>query len=128
MSFKFDATGIDELVAEFEQMATSDLQSTEREALREGADIVQRTQQSLWNRSNKNDEHIQDNITIGRAYDTEEGTGMSIGPKMSLRWRAKFVEYGTSYQAPQAPIEKSGQQSEGQAMNAMMNVFERLIR
>lgn len=127
-SFKFDATGIEELANEFEQMATSDLRATETEALKAGSEIVRQKQIANWNRSGADGEHIADNITIGRAYETKEGMGMSTGPKMSLRWRAKFVEYGTSYQPPQAPIDKSGQQSEGQVMNAMMNVFERLIR
>lgn len=125
---KFDATGVDELVAEFDKMASSELTQLEREAVREGAEIVQKNQQENWNRSNKNDEHIQDNITIGRAYDTAEGSSISVGPKMSLRWRAKFVEYGTSRQPPQAPVERSAQQSESAATRAMMNVLERVIK
>src|SRR5690625_1460094 len=104
MTLKFDATGVDELVAEFERMASDDLSGLEREAVREGAKVVQKNQQANWNRSGADGEHIQDNVTVGRAFDTKEGTGISVGPKMSLRWRAKFVEYGTSYQPPQAPI------------------------
>lgn len=125
---KLDATGIDELIAEFSQMASGDLTQIERDAVRAGAEVVKKQQESNWNRSGTDGEHIADNITIGRAFETDEGTGISTGPKMSLRWRAKFVEYGTSYQAPQAPIEKSGQQSEGAAMSAMMRVLERVVK
>lgn len=124
---KLDVAGIDELAAEFEQMASYKLDEIERDAVRAGAEIVKKNQEANWNRSEVEGEHIQDNITIGRAFDTEEGTGISTGPKMSLRWRAKFVEYGTSYQAPQAPIEKSRIQSENAATNAMMREFERVI-
>lgn len=122
-----DVAGIDELLAEFEKMTIDELKQLEKEAVQEGAKIVQKNQIDNWNRSNKNDEHIKDNITIGRAYDMAEGTGISVGPKMSLRWRAKFVEYGTSRQPPQAPVERSAQQSEVAATNAMMNVLERVI-
>lgn len=125
---KLDVSGVEELAAEFDRLGSTELQSAESEAVRKGAEIVKRRQEQLWNRSGADGEHIADNITIGRAFDTEEGTGISTGPKMSLRWRAKFVEYGTSYQAPQAPIEKSGTQSENEATNAMMKVFEGLIR
>ena len=125
---KLDVAGVDELEAYFERMASSELDAIERDAVRAGAEIVKKNQEANWNRSNiKDGEHIADNITIGRAFDTEEGTGISTGPKMSLRWRAKFVEYGTSYQAPQAPIERSRIQSESAATNAMMKEFERVI-
>lgn len=124
---KLDVSGVDELEAYFERMASSELEAIERDAVRAGAEIVKRNQEANWNRSGADGEHIQDNITIGRAFDTEEGTGISTGPKMSLRWRAKFVEYGTSYQAPQAPIDQSRIQSESTATNAMMKVLERVI-
>ncbi len=125
---KLDITGIEELASQFERMATDEITNLEREAVQEGAKIVQRTQQGLWNRSGKDGEHIADNVTIGRAYDGAEGTGINVGPKMSLRWRAKFVEYGTSYQAPQAPVERSGSQSESAATSAMMKVLEGVVR
>lgn len=125
---KLDVSGIDELAAEFERMASGEIDRLESEAVRKGAEIVKRNQEANWNRSGSDGEHIADNITIGRAFDTEEGTGVSVGPKMSLRWRAKFVEYGTSYQPPQSPVERSEQQSEGAATKAMMDVLERVIK
>lgn len=125
---KLDVTGIEEIAHEFELMASDEVTKLEGEAVREGAEIVKRNQQANWNRSSANGEHIQDNINIGRPYGVEEGTKISVAPKMSLRWRAKFVEYGTSYQAPQAPIEKSATQSDSAATRAMMNVLERVIR
>lgn len=124
---KLDVSGIEELALQFESMASGELTSLESDAVRAGAEVVQKKQVENWNRSGTNGEHIKDSITIGRAFDTEEGMGISIGPKMSLRWRALFVEYGTSRQAPQAPIERSLQQSESQAAQAMMKVLERVI-
>lgn len=126
-NFKMDFAGFDELAADFEQMASSKLDEIERNAVRAGAEVVKKNQEANWNRSGADGEHIQDNITIGRAFETEEGTGISTGPKMSLRWRAKFVEYGTSYQAPQAPVDRSRVQSEGAATSAMMKELERVI-
>lgn len=125
---KLDATGIEELMMEFEGMASGELDSLERDAVRAGAEVVQKNQQANWNRSGADGEHIADNIIIGRATDTTEGTGINVGPKMSLRWRGKFVEYGTSKQAPQAPVEKSGIQSEMAATSAMIKVLERVIK
>lgn len=124
---KLDVSGIDELAAEFESLASDKVAKYEREAVREGAKVVQQNQIKNWNRSGADGEHIQESITIGSAFDTEEGTGVSVGPKMSLRWRAKFVEYGTSRQPPQAPVERSGQQSEGAATAAMMKVLGRVV-
>lgn len=125
---KLDVSGFDELVAEFEQMASTEVEKYEREAVRKGAEIVKKNQKANWNRSGADGEHIADNITIGRAFDTEEGTGISTGPKMGLRWRAKFVEYGTSHQPPQAPVERSRIQSENAATQAMMDVLGRVVK
>jgi|SRR5690625_2992405 len=125
---KLDVSGVEELMAEFSKMASGDLTTLERDAVRAGAEIVRRNQQALWNRSDAEGEHIQDAITIGRAYENKDGMGVNVGPKMSLRWRGKFVEYGTSRQPPQAPVEKSRSQSEGAATSAMMKVLERVTR
>lgn len=125
---KLDVTGMQQLMTEFENMAGSELRKLEKDAVQAGAEVVQKNQSSNWNRSGKSGEHIADNIVIGRAFENAEGTGTNVGPKMSLRWRAKFVEYGTSYQPPQAPVEKSGQQSEAQATQAMMRILGRVIR
>lgn len=125
---KLDVSGFDELVAEFEKMGTSEIEKLEKEAVKAGAETVRNAQQANWNRSSADGEHIQDAIRIGRPFETEEGTGINIGPKMDLRWRAKFVEYGTSHQAPQSPVERSLQQTEGNASKAMMDVLERVIK
>lgn len=125
---KLDVSGFEELAAEFENMASDEISTLESDAVKAGAEIVRKNQIANWNRSGADGEHIKDGVTIGKAFDTEEGTGVSVGPKMSLRWRAKFVEYGTSRQPPQAPVERSSQQSEGAATKAMMNVLERVIR
>lgn len=127
MGFKMDFAGFEELATEFEGMATGELTKLEDEALKAGAEIVKRQQERNWNRSGETGEHIVDNVRIGRPTDSAEGRRVNIAPKMSLRWRAKFVEYGTSYQAPQAPVEKSLTQTESQVARAMMNVMERVI-
>lgn len=128
MSFKVDFAGFEELSAAFERMASDELTNAENKALRAGAEIVKSKQEENWNRSGVEGEHIKDNIRVGRPYPTEEGSQISVAPIMRLRWRAKFVEYGTSYQPPQAPVEKSGQQSESSATRAMMRVMESVIR
>lgn len=125
---KLDITGFEQLMNEFNQMATSEIAKYEKDAVKAGAEIVRQKQETLWNKSTDNEEHIKQNITIGRAFDMAEGTGIAVAPKMSLRWRAKFVEYGTSYQAPQAPVERSGQETEQQATQAMMRELEKVIR
>ncbi len=125
---KLDVTGMEELMAQFTRMASSETTKYEREAVKKGAEIVKKNQEANWNKSVENDEHIQDNIIIGRAFETEEGTGISVAPKMNLRWRAMFVEYGTSHQPPQAPVERSGQQSESQAIKAMFDELGKVIK
>lgn len=126
--FKMDFVGFDELVLEFEQMADEELKELEKEALQNSAEIVKKQQVANWNRSNLNDEHIEDNIKIGRVYDVATGSKIVIAPKHSLRWRGKFVEWGTSYQAPQAPVQKSLDQTENQVAKIMMDTMEKVIK
>lgn len=127
MSFKMDFAGFDELATELHSLATDELTDIENDSLKAGAEIVKRNQEANWNRSSAKGEHIQDNIRIGRTYETAEGRKIVVAPKMSLRWRAKFVEYGTSYQAPQYPVQNSLTQSEVQVYRAMMNIMETRI-
>lgn len=128
MSFKMDFVGFDELQADLEKMASDELKKVESDALKSSAEIVRRQQQANWNRSMKQGEHIQDNINIGRVYDVEEGSKITIAPKQLLRWRGKFVEWGTSYQAPQAPVQKSLDMTENQVAKIMMKELEKVIK
>lgn len=127
MGFKMDFAGFDELATELHGMATDELAKIEDESLRAGAEIVKRYQENNWNRSGADGEHIADNIRIGRTFETAQGSKVVIAPKMSLRWRAKFVEYGTSRQPPQYPVQNSLTQAEVEVTRAMMNVMERVI-
>lgn len=121
-----DITGMDELMSYFDSVG-DDAQKVEKDAVKAGGEVIKRYQERNWNRSNKNQEHIQDNIEVGRVTQVAEGTQTRVRPKSSLLWRAKFVEYGTSKMAAQAPIEKSGQQGESEAYEAMMKEFEGVI-
>lgn len=127
MSFKMDFAGFEELQTELHSLATDELTNIEDESLQAGAEIVKRNQEANWNRSQVDGEHIEDAIRIGRTYEVAEGRKVVVAPKVSLRWRAKFVEYGTSYQAPQYPVQNSLTQSEVQVYRAMFNVMERRI-
>ena len=125
-----DFAGFDELATELHAMATDELVKIENESLRAGAEIVKKHQEQNWNRSITKDnahEHIADNIRIGRTFEIAEGRKIVVAPKMDLRWRAKFVEYGTSYQAPQYPVQNSLTQAEVEVTRAMMNVMERVV-
>jgi HK97 gp10 family phage protein len=127
MGFKMDFAGFDELATELHGMATDELTKIEDESLQAGAEIVKSYQERNWNRSDTGGEHIADNIRIGRTFDGAEGRKVVVAPIMRLRWRAKFVEYGTSYQAPQYPVQNSLTQAEVQVTRAMMNVMERVV-
>ena len=125
---KLDVSGFEELATEFEKMASGELDRLEKDAVEAGAESIRSAQQKNWNRSTNDGEHIKEAINVGRPFETAEGMGISVGPKIKLRWRAKFVEYGTSYQAPQAPVGKSMQQGGSAATSAMMKVMERVIK
>lgn len=126
-SVTLDFAGMDELANDIAKMASNDLQEIEKESLQAGAEIVRRQQQANWNRSHNQGEHIQDSINVGRVYGIETGSKVNIAPKMSLRWRAKFVEDGTSYQVAQSPIERSLTMTQAQVANTMFEVMSRVF-
>lgn len=123
----FDFVQMDELANDIQKMASDDLQEIEKESLLAGAEIVRKQQQSNWNRSHNQGDHIQDSINVGRVYDVETGSKVNIAPKMSLRWRAKFVEDGTSYQVAQSPIERSLTMTQAQVANTMFEIMSRVF-
>src|SRR5699024_4470345 len=110
---RMELTGIENLMREFNQMG-NEVQKVESDALQAGGNVIKRHQESNWNRSNKNQPHITDNIVVGRATEVEDGRQTIVAPRRDLRWRAYFIEYGTSSISPQAPIEKSGRQGEAE--------------
>lgn len=122
-----ELTGIDELMAEFEQMGDK-VKRVESKALREGGEVIKKYQEANWNRSTKSHDHITDNIVVGNAREVESGRQVNVAPRRDLIWRAYFIEYGTSHIAPQAPIERSGQQGQAEASERMMKVFESVIK
>lgn len=124
---RMEITGFDDIMGSLDGMGDK-AQSVEVEALQAGGEVIKRHQISNWNRSTKKQEHIEDNIVIGRAKDVAEGTQVKVAPKGSLLFRAKFVEYGTSKMAAQSPIERSGIQGEAESQQKMMKVFESVIK
>ena len=123
-----DYRGFAEFDKFLDELTGEELKRVEKTSLEAGAKVIKKQQEINWNRSNKDDEHIEDNIIIGRVYEVEDGSKVSIAPKMTLRWRAKFVEYGTSYQAPQAPTERSVTIAGNQASHLMIKELEKLIK
>lgn len=122
-----DFVGFDELEESLNKMASDELKQAETNALKSSAQIVHKQQQANWNRSSASGEHIQDNVRIGRVYDVEEGSKITIAPIQRLRWRAMFVEWGTSYQAPQQPVQKSLDMTENNVARTMMKELEKVI-
>ncbi|MBP1967978.1 HK97 gp10 family phage protein [Virgibacillus natechei] len=123
---KMEIEGFDELVQHFEKMGNG-AKRLEAEALKEGGEVIAEHQRKGVNRSAKNQPHIEDNIEVGRVTNTQEGSKVIIRPNKKVRWRAKFLEYGTSKMPPKPFIERSGELGQAEAYELMQAKFEEVI-
>lgn len=123
-NFEFD--GIDELEQFFEKLA-GDIDKVDNQALKVGGEIIAKYQRENVNRSGKDQPHIQDNITVSRPKETDEGKFVEVGPNKKVDWRAKFLEYGTSKMPPYPFIEKGADEGEAEALDAMEKVYMDMI-
>lgn len=121
-----EMTGFDDLIQYFEETGDN-AQKVEAEALKAGGEIIADYQRKGVNRSTKDQPHIQDNIIVGRVYDGDEGSQLIVRPNGKVRWRAKFLEWGTSKMPPKPFIERSGDLGENEAYAAMLKKFEEVI-
>ncbi|KXG09949.1 hypothetical protein AT864_01509 [Anoxybacillus sp. P3H1B] len=123
-NFEFD--GIDELEQFFEKLS-DDIDKVDNQALKVGGKIIAKHQRENVNRSSKNQPHIQDNITVSRPQETDEGKFVTVGPNKKVAWRAKFLEYGTSKMPPYPFIEKGADEGEAEVLEAMEKVYTDMI-
>ena len=123
-NFEFD--GIDELGQFFEKLA-GDIDQADNQALKVGGEIIAKYQRENVNRSGKNQPHIQDNITVSRPQESDEGKFVTVGPNKKVAWRAKFLEYGTSKMPPYPFVEKGADEGEAEALKAMEKVYMDMI-
>ncbi|MBY6269321.1 HK97-gp10 family putative phage morphogenesis protein [Parageobacillus thermoglucosidasius] len=124
-NFEFD--GIDELEQFFEKLA-GDIDKVDNQALKVGGEIIAKYQRENVNRSGKDQPHIQDNITVSRPKETDEGKFVEVGPNKKVDWRAKFLEYGTSKMPSYPFIEKGADEGEAEALEAMERIYLGAIR
>ncbi|QSB48767.1 HK97-gp10 family putative phage morphogenesis protein [Parageobacillus toebii] len=123
----FEFEGIDELEQFFEKLA-ADIDKVDNQALKVGGEIIAKHQRENVNRSDKDQPHIQDNITVSKPKETDEGKFVTIGPNKKVDWRAKFLEYGTSKMPPYPFIEKGADEGEAEALEAMERIYLGAIR
>lgn len=124
---KFEITGFEDSINFFEELG-EEVEKVEDQALKAGGEVIKKHQIDNVNRSGKNQPHIQENITVGRPKETDEGKLVEVGPNRKVAWRAKFLEYGTTKMPAYPFIEKSGDQGENEAVNAMEKVFMGAIK
>ena len=118
----FDFDGLDELTAKFQEMGR-DVEKVDNQALKAGGEIIAQHQKANVNRSNKNQAHIQDNLTVSRPKENDDGKFVEVGPSKKVAWRAKFLEYGTSKMPPYPFIEKGADEGAEEATESMANIY-----
>ncbi|MBS4198615.1 HK97 gp10 family phage protein [Bacillus sp. FJAT-49732] len=119
---KLEISGLDDNIFMFEQLGEK-ASKVENKALKAGGEVIKKYQIENVNRSKKDQEHMQDNITVGRPKETDEGKVVIVGPNQKVAYRALFLEYGTSKMAARPFIDKSADQGEAEAVSAMEKVF-----
>ncbi|MDQ0268876.1 HK97-gp10 family putative phage morphogenesis protein [Cytobacillus purgationiresistens] len=123
-SFQFD--GINEHIEFFDSIGR-DIDKVDDQALKAGGEEIAKRQRSLVNRSKKNQAHIENNITVTKAKESDEGKFVNVGPNQKVAWRAKFLEYGTSKMPAYPFIDKGAEQGENDAISAMEQVYMRAL-
>lgn len=119
-----DISGLTELYAELERLGET-REELEAEALTKGAEVIKEEMQQLVNVSDKEFDtytyskgakagettkkahhHIKDTMSIDKPQKDEFGNiTVGVGAAKKLRWRAKFLELGTSKMAPKPFME-----------------------
>jgi HK97 gp10 family phage protein len=120
---RFDFDGTDEIIAHFHDMDPK-LEEADAKALKAGGEVIAKYQRELVNRSDKDQPHIQDNITVSKPSISKDGEKyVSVGPNQKVAWRAKFLEYGTSKMDPYPFIEKGATQAEDEVTEVMEEIY-----
>lgn len=100
----------------------------ENNALRAGGTILKNRMKSNVNRSNKNQIHIQDDIEVSRVKERDGKKYVEVGPSPQTRWRAKFLEFGTSKMSAKPFIDKSAVESERAIIRTMESEIRRGLK
>jgi HK97 gp10 family phage protein len=120
---RFEFDGLDEIIEHFSDMDPR-VEEADAKALKAGGEVIAKYQRELVNRSDKDQPHIQDNITVSKPYvDKDGGKYVTVGPNKKVAWRAKFLEYGTSKMPAYPFIEKGATESEDEVMDVMEEIY-----
>lgn len=123
-SFEFE--GIEEQIRFFESLGR-DVEKAENDALKAGGEEIAKHQKQFVNRSGKNQPHMQDNISVSKPKENDEGKYVEVGPNNKVKWRSIFLEYGTSKMSPRPFIDKGADSGTNDAVKAMEKVFLRAM-
>ncbi|SDY69451.1 HK97-gp10 family putative phage morphogenesis protein [Thermoactinomyces sp. DSM 45892] len=105
MASDFKMDGIEKMLQRLERLDQR-MTTAEDFALREAGKVVQKKMKENVNRSNKNQPHIQDHISLS-IRDVDGVQTAIIAPLSKLAWRAKFLEFGTSKMSARPFVEPS---------------------
>ncbi|MCY7912275.1 HK97-gp10 family putative phage morphogenesis protein [Bacillus haynesii] len=120
--------GLADLDRYFERIG-EDVEQAEDVALQAGGEIIAEHQRQNVNRSDKNQPHIADNITVSKARESKGAEKfVSIGPNKKVAYRARFLEYGTSKMPPYPFIEKGRDEGEASAVEVMARILTAPIK
>lgn len=118
----FEFSGLDGLSEAFSKLGEQ-AEKVDDQALKAGGEVIKRHQIEGVKRSAKDQPHMQDNITVGKPKENDEGKFVTVGPNGKVAYRAKFLEYGTSKMSARPFIDKSVVQGESAAVAAMEKVY-----
>ncbi|QBP06943.1 hypothetical protein [Virgibacillus phage Mimir87] len=122
MANNFQVTGLDEAMFSFDRLGEN-AEKVDNQALKAGGEVIKKYQIANVNRSKKDQAHTQDNITVSRPKETDEGKLTIVGPNKKVAYRAHFLEYGTSKMPAYPFVDKSAEQGESEATSAMEKVY-----
>lgn len=129
MAAEVKLEGMDELLKQLNELGNK-AGRVEGQALKEGAEIIQKAASQKAPRSDRNKEHLADNIKISKVKTKNGVKYIEVGPQRGDNdkfFYGKFIEFGTSKQPARPFMYPAMMENKDEVVNKMKDVIRRAL-
>lgn len=119
--------GMDQLLAKLQELGGRMASRIENQALKAGAEVIQKAASERAPRSSANKKHLADNIAISRVKTKEGVKYVEVGPTKgdnSEFFYGKFLEWGTSKMAARPFLGPAAAEKKAEVVETMKQVIK----